>query len=95
VTARTPHRCNLLHHISGDLRRNLRIIKQTLSTTQSPTSCPIAYLIPRILFGIAQSDSSLTTAGGYCPAAKFWWYLEWPDTVKNRTLCYIHSHHDP
>ena len=85
MIARSIHGCSLLHHISGDLHRDLRLIKQTLSSTRTPKTCPIMHLIPRVPHGVARSDCSLTAAGGYCPAAKFWWYLEWPVTVQDRT----------
>jgi hypothetical protein len=70
-TARLIHGCTLLHHIDGNLHRDLYLIKQTLSSTRTLKSCPIAHLIPCVPFGIVRSDSSLTAAGGYCPAAKF------------------------
>ncbi|KAL3803843.1 hypothetical protein HJC23_004005 [Cyclotella cryptica] len=95
ATARSVHGCPLLHHIGGELRRDLRLIERALSSSGCPTSCPIAYLIPRIPFGTARSDSSLSAAGGYCPEAKFWWYLEWPAEVRARTLKYITTRDNP
>jgi hypothetical protein len=86
ASARSVHDCILLHHISGDLFRDLRLIEQTLASPRTPKTCPIVHLIPRVPYGVACSDSSLRTAGGYCPAAKFWWYLERPSTVQDRTL---------
>jgi hypothetical protein len=64
-----------------------------LSLPLCPASFPIAYLIPPI--GTARSDSSLAAAGGCCPEAKFWWYLEWPDPIQARTLRHIKTRRDP
>lgn len=47
---------------------------------------PIAHLIPREYNASADSDSSLKAAGGFSTTMKFWWYLEWPQEVQNRTL---------
>ena len=95
ATARSIHGCPLLHHIGADLRRDLRLIERALSSPSCPTSCPIAYLIPRVPFGVARSDSSLSAAGGYCPEAKFWWYLEWPTKVRARTLKHVTTRDNP
>lgn len=95
ATARSIHGCALLHHISGDLRRDLRLIERAMSAAHTPKTCPIAHLIPRVPYGVARSDSSLMAAGGYCPAAQFWWYLEWPPAVQARTLRHITTRRDP
>jgi hypothetical protein len=71
ATARSIHDCILLHHISRELRRDLRLIEQTLASTHTPKTYLIAHLIPRIPYGVARSDSSLTAVGGYCPVAQF------------------------
>jgi hypothetical protein len=96
ATSRSIHDgCPILHHIGSDLRRDLRLIKRVLSSRRSPISCPIAYLIPRVPFGVARSDSSLSARGGYCPQAQFWWYLEWPIDVRTRTIQYITMKNNP
>ena len=90
----STHGCNLLHHIGCDLRRDLRLIERVLSYKDAPKSCPIAYLIPRVPLGTARSDSSLDAAGGYCPAAKLWWYFEWPTAVQARTIRHSQNNQD-
>jgi hypothetical protein len=27
--------------------------------------------------------------GGFCPKLKVWWYFEWPESIRHRTLKYI------
>jgi hypothetical protein len=65
ATARLIHGCKLLHHISGDLRRDLRLIERAMSAAHTPKTCPIAHLIPQVPYGVARSDSSLTATGAY------------------------------
>jgi hypothetical protein len=95
AAARSVHRASTLHHIDTNLRRDLRLIERALSSPRCPTSCPISYLIPRVPIGTARSDSSLTAAGGHCPEARFWWYIEWPQTIQARTLRHIRTRHNP
>jgi len=95
ATTRSIHGCPILHHIGSDLRRDLQLIERALSSPHSPISCPVAYLIPRVPFGVARSDSSLSARGGYCPQAQFWWYLEWPIDVRTRTIQYITMKNNP
>ena len=70
-TARLVHSCTLLHHIGGDLHRDPWLIERVLSFSDTPKSCPISHLIPRIPYGIACRDSSLTADGGFYAEAKF------------------------
>jgi hypothetical protein len=95
TAARLIHGATTLHHIGTDLRRDLRLIERTLSSPYCPKACPISYLIPRVPIGTARSDSSLTAAGGYCPEAQFWWYLEWPQPIQARTLRHTKARRDP
>ena len=37
----------------------------------------------------ARTDSCLRAAGGYCPALNFWWYIEWPQAIRLRTLLHV------
>jgi hypothetical protein len=33
--------------------------------------------------------------GGYCPKAKFWWYLKWPQPIQAHTLHHVKTKNDP
>jgi hypothetical protein len=33
--------------------------------------------------------------GGYCPEAKFLWYLKWPNPIQTRTLCHVKARNNP
>ena len=88
-SARTLHHAQMVHHINCTLRAELRLIRDALYDPSIPTSSPISHLIDCTLIGVAFSDSSLSAAGGYSPDLGFWWYLEWPPSIKSRTLKHI------
>ena len=46
ATTQSIHGCSLLHHISGDLCHDLRLIGTTLAAVHTLKTCPIAHLIP-------------------------------------------------
>ena len=47
---------------------------------------PISYLIDRDPDFLARGDACLDGAGGYCVKLKIFWFVEWPDEIKNKTL---------
>jgi hypothetical protein len=87
-TAKLIHQKNK-YNINRTLRKELAIIRTALADKNIKKSSPIAHLIPRIPFSVPCCDSCLHAAGGYCPTLKFWWYIEWSDDIKLRTLKYI------
>jgi hypothetical protein len=60
-----------------------------------PNLLPDRIPLPRVPIGTGRSDSSLAAAGGYCPEAQFWWYLEWPKPIQDHTLRHVKARHDP
>ena len=52
---------------------------------------PISHFVDRIPSEKAKGDSSLKAAGGFSIDMKLWWYIEWPDAIRRRTLLYIRS----
>ena len=46
----------------------------------------IAHIVPRDHDFVSFGDSSLYAAGGYSLDLKFWWYLEWPPEIQEKTL---------
>ena len=89
------HGCTFCHHNGNDLRKDLHLIEHILSTPNAPKTCPIAYLIPRVPYGLAHSDSSLTAASSYCLETTFWWYLKWTTTIQSRTVRHIQAKYNP
>ena len=89
LKARAIHRQKKAHGINTTLRRELRLIRRVLGSDEFPKSTPISHLIPRVPIATAYGDSSLDAAGGFCPELGFWWYIEWPDDIRKRTLRYV------
>ena len=56
--------------------------------------CPIGHLIPRDPSGEGWSDSFLHAAGGYSLDLVFWWYYEWPESIKKGTLKFMFYNDD-
>ncbi|KAL3779516.1 hypothetical protein HJC23_011152 [Cyclotella cryptica] len=88
-SARALHHSTTRHFISRTLRAELGLICDALNDPTIPTSSPISHLIDRTPLGTAFSDSSLLAAGGYSSDLQFWWFLEWPPSVRSRTLKYL------
>jgi hypothetical protein len=88
-SARAIHYAKTRHFINRTLRAKLNLLRAVLCDDTIPTACPISHLINRTSGGVAFSDSSLLAAGGYSRDLKFWWYLEWPLSVRERTLRHV------
>ena len=90
-TAKAVHHHKACYHFNSTLREEIKIILAALSSSWVPKKRPIAHLIPRDPNGTTDSDSSLDAAGGYSFDMFYWWYFEWPPTVKKFTRKYIKS----
>ena len=87
--ARHPHVQPRPHFINKTLRKELRLIRHVLSDETISKNTPISHLIQRVPLATAYGDSSLDAAGGFCPELGFWWYLEWPQSIRARTLRFV------
>ena len=76
------------------LRREIRLIHDALASDWIDPWRPIGHMIPRDPSGSAWSDSSLHAAGGFSYELGFWWYIEWPEAIKQRTLKHVTSNKD-
>jgi hypothetical protein len=85
-TARKIHKSKQQFNINKTLRAELAIILRVLTDPSITLECPIAHLITREPYAHGYSDSSLRAAGGYCASLNVWWYLEWSDDIRRRTL---------
>lgn len=77
------------HPINNSLRKELRFILRALQDQSVPKCSPISHLIPRDNLGWGRTDSCLRAAGGYSPALRMWWYIEWPQSIRLRTLLHV------
>ena len=94
TTARKIHSCRFQHFISKELRDTLDLIRSALNASHIHTRSHIGHVIPREPSGRAWSDSSLKAAGGYSTDMKFWWYLEWPAEIREKTLSFVKNNKD-
>ena len=92
-TARAVHKNKKTYWINGSMRRELQLIRRFIQAGHKFES-PMAHLIQKTPAALADSDSSLNAAGGFCTKLKFWWYIEWPEEVKMRTLRHVKSRKD-
>ena len=88
-SAKKVHNFKKEHWILPTLKDELRLIHTALSSPEISKECPIAHLIPGIVNGDAHGDSSLDSAGGWSVIMKFWWWINWDEKIKKRTLRYI------
>jgi hypothetical protein len=88
-TARKIHCHKKEHWINGTLKEELQLIRAALSDKSISKACPIAHLIPDHEDSEAHGDSSLDSAGGWSTDMQFWWWIDWPEEIKKRTLRYI------
>ena len=77
------------HNINKTLRSELRLLRRVLKDESLSKNTPISHLIRREPIAVAFGDSSLDAAGGFCPDLGFWWYIEWPASIKTRTLRHV------
>lgn len=89
VTAKMVHKSRLPIDFNATLRLELSLIKRGLSSDKIALERPIAHMIPTDPSGIGHSDSCLLAAGGFSIEMRFWWYIEWDERIRARTLKYI------
>ena len=87
--AHLVHHAKFKHNINATMRAEIDFFREQLhpdSDTQWVT--PLALIVPRDPFATAFGDACLHGAGGYSISLGFWWHLEFPEEVKQRTLMY-------
>ena len=90
----------MIHHtkhkfkINYTLRCEIRLIRSALCSDWIDLWRPIGHMIPREPSGTGWSDSCLRAAGGFSKDMMFWWYLEWPEEIRRRTLLHIKNNDD-
>ena len=87
--AKKQHRTPVKHNILPTLREELNLLREIFEDSSVKWSSPIAHLVPRVHDAVAAGDSSLRAAGGWSTDLGFWWHLEWPEEVVQRTLLYL------
>jgi len=72
--------------ITIPLRNELKYLHKIFSSPIYKIQSPIAHVIPRDPDYIAYGDACLDGAGGFSTKLKFWWFIPWPDAIKNRNI---------
>ena len=84
------HRSRHTYGIFDLLREDIEFFRHALHTDSGiPWSSPLAHVVFRTPIGIPFGDACLTGCGGYCTELKFWWHIELPPDIVNRTLRYL------
>ncbi|KAL7503808.1 hypothetical protein ACHAXN_001548, partial [Cyclotella atomus] len=73
-------------HLNKTAKEELRIIRTALADPAIQKISPIAHLVDKDPNGTAFGDSCLDSWGGWSTDMKFWWMLEWPQEIRDRTL---------
>lgn len=88
--ARAIWDCKSRTFINLDIRAEITFLHQVF---QNPVaynwSSPIGHLIEREPDYEGWQDACLTGAGGFSFNLRFWWILEWPDEIANRTIRFL------
>ena len=81
------YNCKAIAYIHKSMRFELKIIKQVLSNPlQYNLETPIAYLVSRDPDFVTYGDASLEATGGFSNELKFWWHIEWPQSIKSKII---------
>jgi len=77
-------------HISNTLRNEIKLLHHIFSNLNDfPFVTPIAHIINRTPDFVAKGEACVDGAGGFSEHLTFWWFIEWPPNVKNRTVKYF------
>jgi len=73
-------------HFNCSMKEEFALLRYVFEDLKYPIEMPIAHVVDRVPEFTAWGNVCLDGAGGYCPELKFWFFLEWPDFVKSKTL---------
>lgn len=85
-TASAPHRSRTRFILLPTAKEELRIIREALLDPSIQKFAPIAHLIRKTDNAECFGDASLLGMGGWSTDMGFWWYVEWPEEIRNNTL---------
>ena len=87
--ARSVHHSRRKYDIVPTMRAEIEFFRRMLQpNTGLSWETPIAHLIKRVPSATAFGDACLDGAGGYSIDLCFWWHLEFPQEIVERTLKY-------
>ena len=77
---------NTRFFITKEMKQDLAHLEYLFVHKKTYLKIPIAHWIPRDPDFSGRGDACLEGAGGYSTDLKFWWFIEWPDDIKQKTL---------
>lgn len=83
------HRSKQAFYLNRTAIEEFQIIRQAIADPTIDKTCPIAHLVPKEPDAECSGDSSLDSAGGWSIDMEYWWYIEWPQQVRQNTLRFI------
>ena len=90
--AKMTHHASYEYNISTTMRAEIEFFRDNLKPDSGiEWETPIAHLIPRTPFAITIGDSSLEGAGGFSIGLGFWWHMQFPPEIVQRTLLFRDS----
>ena len=93
--AKMVHHAKMEYNIVTSMREEISFFEQQLKPNSGATwEAPIAFLIKRTPYASTFGDACLDTGGGYSTKLKFWWHLEFPEAVVERTLKHLPNNKD-
>ena len=88
--ARQVHRSKLEHNILPSMREEINFFERALKRgTGVSWESPIAFLIKKTPVSTTFGDACLDAGGGYSLKMKFWWHIQFPDEIVQRTLKHL------
>lgn len=93
--AHLVHHAKCQYNINTTMRAEIEFFREQLDPDSGICwSTPLALIVPRDPFATAFGDACLHGAGGYSISLGFWWHLDFPDEVKQRTLLHMKDNSD-
>jgi hypothetical protein len=87
--AKMTHHAAYEYNITTTMRAEIEFFRDKLRPDSGVEwETPIAHLIPRTPFATTIGDSSLEGAGGFYIKLGFWWHIEFPAEIVQRTLLF-------
>ena len=75
--------------ITKEMKQDILFLEHFLLHNRRVLYIPIAHWVPRDPDFSGRGDACLEGAGGYSLNLGFWWFFEWPDEIKSKTLKYF------
>jgi hypothetical protein len=93
--ARMTHGAKYQYNINSTMRSEIEFFREYLQPDSKIVwETKIALLIPRTPSATVFGDSSLEGAGGYSVDMGFWWHIQFPDKIVQRTLLHNKNNKD-